>query len=184
MTAATPSAAASPPETASAASPSAEAEVMPVAQEQESSLVRCCHGHGMQRRVFPKYQIIICATCNTRFEVPKEVPAVQRSSGWFCGTCYSQEVPAWKCDQCSEMFDEEAQSIDAHQEEGVAPAGSEPRARVPPLVFPEEGAPVAQGAPAQERVVRPQQPPKPKPKPPPAPAAAKAIAIECSPSTV
>ena len=42
------------------------------------------------------------------------------------------------------------------QEEVVAPVGSEPRARVPPLVLPKEGAPVAQGALAQERVVHPQ----------------------------
>ena len=41
--------AASPPANAPAASPIVETGVVPVAQEQrESSIVRCCHGHGMQ----------------------------------------------------------------------------------------------------------------------------------------
>ena len=96
--------AASPPANAPAASPIVETGVVPVAQEQrESSVVRCCHGHGMQRRVFPKYQIIICAMCNTGLKVPEKVSLVERASGWFCEACYSQSLPAWRCDPCSEM---------------------------------------------------------------------------------
>ena len=52
QTTAVETAAASPPANAPAASPTVETEVVPVAQEQESSVVHCCHGHGMQRRVF------------------------------------------------------------------------------------------------------------------------------------
>ena len=61
------------PETVPAASPSAETDVMPPTQESDLSIVRCCSGHGMHRQVFPEYQIIICPTCNTRFEVPETV---------------------------------------------------------------------------------------------------------------
>ena len=66
--------------------------------------------------------------------------------------------------------------MNAYPEEGVAPAGSEPRARVPPLAFPKaETAPAAQDGSAPELVAHPQQPPKPKPQPP-EPATAKAYA--------
>ena len=66
--------------------------------------------------------------------------------------------------------------MNTHTEAGVAPVGSEPRARVPPLAFPKaETAPAAQDVSAPELVAHPQQPPKPKPQPP-APATAKAFA--------
>ena len=72
--------AASSPAKAPAASPVVETGVVPVAQEQlESSFVRCCQGHGMQRRVFPTDQIIICAKCNTGLKVPEKVPLAERS---------------------------------------------------------------------------------------------------------